>query len=197
MNLNYFFEIFKNADASVWIGIVIFILIVLLIILRMFRKSQSPASRSLTSSETSDSSYEKASEGILVNDSDDKEQVKVGPGLPFRCLCFRKIKGVAVADFTSMSEPVGELYQFDPSCPVSGSGYIVRQLDNGVVEDYDPREVKMLVDDTPDHAWHAINWKDDVNSFWTVPIQWWKNTANWYAAGVLCLALFTMLVVLG
>jgi len=114
-----------------------------------------------------------------------------------KCLCFRKVKSVIVADFTYISEPIGELYQFDPSCPISGNGYIVKQLDDGTIVDYDPREVKVKENETPDYAWDAINWKDDVNNFWTVPVKWWRNVANWYAAGVLGLCFLGILVVLG
>lgn len=159
---------------------------------RLFkRKGKQTTMADLPSAE----SYE--SESKLVKQGEQKEpRIILGTG-SYKCVCFREIKGALVADFTTIPEPIGEMYQFDPSCPISGNGYVVRQVDNGDIVDYDPREVKVETDETPDYAWHAINWEEDAIAFWTVPIKWWKNLANWYAAGVLAIVFFGVLVVLG
>ena len=142
----------------------------------------------------SDESYESIS--ASVKNAVPPGGVVLGKG-GAKCLCFRQIEGLLIADFTTISKPVGEMYQFDPSCPINGNGYIVKQLENGEVVDYDPREVRVEIDTLPETAWHAINWRDDVVNFWTVATQWWKNLANWYAAAVLGLVFMGILVVMG
>ena len=113
-----------------------------------------------------------------------------------KCLCFHKIKGVNVADFTTIGEAIGELYQFDPSCPITGSGYIVKENADGEIVDYDPRELAFKIEESPERAWFAINW-DIVKSVFFVPIQWWKSTSVWFAAGMMVIVFITSLAVLG
>ena len=113
-----------------------------------------------------------------------------------KCLCFHKIKGVNAADFTTIPNAIGELYQFDPSCPVSGSGYIVKENDNGAIVDYDPREIEYKLEESPEYAYFATNW-EIVKSVFFVPIQWWKSTSVWFAGAMLVIIFITSLAVLG
>ena len=124
-----------------------------------------------------------------------KKKIILGKG-NIKCLCFHKIKGVNVADFTTIGEAIGELYQFDPSCPITGSGYIVKENTEGIIVDYDPRELAFKVGDSPEMAWFAIHW-DIVKSVFFVPIQWWKSTSVWFAAGMMVIVFITSLAVLG
>lgn len=189
-------EMLAGADLVVYIVLGVFILALLALGARMvLGKGKGRADKNLPVAEN----VEDNSEAVSAEQGEAKpedDSIKLGRGA-YKCLCFRKIKGVIVADFTSINKPVGELYQFDPSCPFSGSGYIVRQLEDKTIMDYDPREVKVKTDETPDYAWHAINWKEDVNAFWTVPAKWWKNTASWFAAGVLVIVFISALASFG
>jgi len=114
-----------------------------------------------------------------------------------KCLCFRKIKGVNVADFTTISEAIGELYQFDPSCPTPGSGYIVKENDKGEIVDFDPREVKYTWEESPDFAYLVMNGGQIIKNFWAVQVQWWKSTSVWFAAAMIVVVFITSLAVVG
>lgn len=184
-------ELLAGAGIALYIVIALFLLVVFWWAYRTFRGKKGEVKKSDLPSDESFEGISEEIKGAAV-----KSKPILGSG-GYKCLCFREIKGMLVADFTTMPEPIGELYQFDPSCPLSGNGYIVTQNDTGDIIDYDPREVKVETDETPEYAWHAINWKDDVTNFWTVARQWWKNIANWYAAAVLALVFFGILVVLG
>lgn len=112
-----------------------------------------------------------------------------------KCICFRKINGVNVADFTNIPKPVGELYMLDPSCPMTGGAYMVYEDERGDIKDYDPREVVYKVDTSPEMAWFAINW-DVVKRVYYVSLQWWKSTAVWFAGLMLGLLAIATLVIL-
>lgn len=123
------------------------------------------------------------------------EKSGLGAG-SIKCLCFRKIKGVNAADFTTIPKPIGELYQFDPSCPVSGSGSIVKENGEGKIVDYDPREIEYKLEESPEYAYFATTW-DIVKSVFFIPLQWWKSTSVWFAAAMLVIVFITSLAVLG
>ena len=145
-----------------------------------------------------DESYESVSaDAKVAAEGEKKEENKVVLGKGnIKCLCFRKIQGVNIADFTTISEPVGELYQFAPSCPITGSGYIVKEDEKGNIVDYDPREVTFKIEESPERAWFAINW-DIVKQVFFVPVQWWKSTSVWFAAAMLVIVFVVSLAVLG
>lgn len=130
-----------------------------------------------------------------MEESEPKEEKELGSG-DIKCLCFRKIKGMHVADFTTIRKPIGELYQFDPSCPVSGAGYIVKENEKGEVVDYDPREIEFKLAESPEYAYFATNW-DIVKQVFFVPVQWWKSTSVWFAAAMLVIIFVISLAVLG
>ena len=142
----------------------------------------------------SDESYEGVSAGIKPPATTSKGILGKGN---IKCLCFRKIKGVNVADFTTISEAIGELYQFDPSCPTPGSGYIVKENEKGEIVDYDPREVKCTWEESPDFAHLVMNGGQIIKNFWAVQVQWWKSTSVWFAAAMLVVVFITSLAVVG
>ena len=113
---------------------------------------------------------------------------------PAMVIC--KVDGEDVVDFTTIPEPIGEIYQFDTSCPMHGGGFIVKEMADGELVDYDPRDISVSLEETPEYAWFATHWSD-VKPFWNAPAQWWKSTANWYAAGLLVIVFISALVVLG
>lgn len=98
----------------------------------------------------------------------------------FKCLA---IKPGNIIDWTTIPAPIGEMYQADTSCPVSGSIYIVRETEEGKVVDYDPREVPVIIQQTPEWAWYATHW-DIVRKVFSIPLSWWKSTSLWFAAAM-------------
>jgi len=186
----------QYGDMLAGAGIIAYIVIGLAVLFFgwwVFRLIKGKKPKSEISDLPPDTSYESISADIKGGTSE--SGVKIGQG-NIKCLCFRRIKGVNVADFTTITEPVGELYQFDPSCPVTGSGYIVKEDKNGVIVDYDPREIAFKVEESPERAWFAIHW-DIVKAVFFVPIQWWKSTSVWFAAAMLVIVFVATLAVVG
>jgi len=183
-------------DVLAGAGIVAYIVIGLAVLLFAwwgYRLIKGGGNRKASADLPSDESYESAS--AEAKPATPVSKVILGKG-NIKCLCFRRIKGVNVADFTVMPEAIGELYQFDPSCPTSGSGYIVKEDSNGDIVDYDPREVTFKIEESPERAWFAIHW-DIVKSVFFVPVNWWKSTSVWFAAAMIVVVFITSLAVLG
>jgi len=183
-------EILAGAGIIVYIVIALFLALFAWLGYRMFKGKGKQDTGDLLS----DISHESISTGVQKPTGNG--EVTIGKG-KIKCLCFRKIQGVQVADFTSISEPVGELYQFDPSCPISGSGYIVKENEKGDIVDYDPREVKYVWEESPDFAHLVMNGAQIIKNFWAVQVQWWKSTSVWFAAAMLVIVFVTSLAVLG
>ena len=154
---------------------------------------------------------------IMVKDRDDKDFVVVSAEIKeesrriaghgevtedqlgtgeYKCLCFRKIKGMNVVDFTTTPKPIGEMYNIDPSCPLSGSGYIVK-VENGIVVDYDPRQVEYKLEESPEFADLAITIGKITKMFWTTRIPWWKTAHTLLAVVMIAVTFIVTLVVLG
>jgi len=102
------------------------------------------------------------------------------------CMAFRPGN---IIDWTTIPAPIGETYFADTSCPTSGSVCIVKELENGEVVDYDPREIPVEIKQTPEWAWSATHCKELVKRFWYVPFSIWKSPSLWLAFGML-LAMF-------
>lgn len=123
-----------------------------------------------------------------------EEKEKVGSILgtgEHKCMCYKKGN---IIDFTTIPEPLGEVYQFEPSCPISGAGYIVKENEDGKVVDYDPREVEVHIERSPEYAWFASHW-DIVRVVFSVPVQWWKSASTYFAVGMLVVVFVCGLVV--
>jgi len=181
-------------------GIVVYIVIALFVVLFAwwgYRLIRIKGKEKVGADLPSDESYESVSAGVRGEGTKEGEGKKVTLGKgKIKCLCFHKIQGVNIADFTTIPEPIGELYQFDPSCPITGSGYIVKEDEKGKIVDYDPREVTFKIEESPEYAWFAIHW-DILKSVFFVPVQWWKSTSVWFAAAMLVIVFITSLAVLG
>lgn len=153
---------------------------------------------------------------IMVKDRDDKDFVAVSAEIKeeskriaehgevtedqlgtgeYKCLCFRKIDNHNVVDFTTIPKPIGEMYNIDPSCPMSGSGYIVK-VENGLVVDYDPRSIKYILEESPEYAWFATQW-EIVKQVFFVPIKWWQSSSTLFAAAMVAGTFLLGLVALG
>ena len=132
-----------------------------------------------------------AMEGETETDEKGEKSI-LGTG-NFKCLAFRLGN---IADFTTIPKPIGEAYQFDPSCPFSGMGYIVKESNNREVVDYDPREVPFDVKKSPEYAWFATHWPI-VKVVFSVAIDWWKSKAIWFAGGMMLIVFIVALAVVG
>jgi hypothetical protein len=177
-------------------GIIVYIVIGLFVVLFAwwgYRLFKGQGKQSGSGALSYDDSSERKSEGEKELTNGDKEILGKGN---IKCLCFRWRKGVPSADFTVMENPIGEMYQQDPSCPIIGSGYIVKENEKKEIIDYDPREVKYKIEESPERAWFAINW-DIVKQVFFVPVQWWKSTSVWFAAAMLVIVFVASLAVLG
>lgn len=182
---------FMTGNVVVYVVIIAFIGLLVWWGWRLFSNKEKPAKNAIVLpvadeevGEVNENQIEQAKKGKMVGTGN------------IRCLCFRKIKGVPVADFTTIPGSVGEIYSFDPSCPTSGPGYIVVETSDGDVVDYDPRQVKYTVTESPEYAWFATVW-NIVNSVFFVPIQWWRSTSTWFAVGMLVILFIVSLVVFG
>ena len=100
----------------------------------------------------------------------------------FKCLAFRPGN---IADFTTIPKPIGEAYLVDTSCPSSGTFYIVKELPDGQVVDYDPRKIPFVVKNSPSDAWHATHWQPETSNFWTAQMEWWKSKATIFAVAMM------------
>lgn len=109
----------------------------------------------------------------------------------YKCLAF--LNG-NIARFTKMPKPIGEGYSFDPSMPVSGFTYIVKEAVEGVV-DYDPRQVKVKIEEMPERAYFAISW-GIVPVVFKISLAWWKTRSVWFAAGMMAILFIATLVFL-
>jgi hypothetical protein len=194
--MNQYLEMFSGAGAAAWMVISVILLIVAYITFRSYVSHKKRIDTSLPI----DESYESVSTQVSETNNETQKpesQVKqiLGTG-NLSCICFRKIKGINVIDFTTIPNPVGEIYQLDPSCPSTGSAYIVKEADNGNIIDYDPRETEYKTENSPEVAWFAINW-DIVKNVYFVPVKWWKSTSVWFAGFLLGIVFICSLVVLG
>lgn len=116
----------------------------------------------------------------------------LGTGL-VKCVAFRPGN---ILDFTTIPAPIGEIYIVDTSCPQSGASCIVREDEHGKVVDYDPREVPVVIEQTPEYAWFATHW-DIVDRVFSLPLAWWRSTSTWFAAGMMAIIFILGLAVLG
>jgi len=102
-----------------------------------------------------------------------------------------------IVDWTTIPAPIGEAYLADTSCPISGTVFIVKQLENGDIVDYDPREVPVVIKQTPEWAYSATHCKEIVKRFWYVPYSVWKSPSLWFAAGMLVIMFIFGMGVIG
>jgi len=182
-----FLDLLANGGGWSYFFSGVFILGLLSLVVRFVRKK-------VTSASVKDLPIipQKQNEDALANDeAGGVNNTILGNGI-FKCMCIRPGN---ILDFTTVPNPIGEAYQFDPSCPVSGYGYIVKELSDESIVDYDPRNIEVVTDETPEAAWDAVHWKDDVVGFWTVAVAWWKSPASWFAGGMIAVTFILGLVI--
>lgn len=192
-----YLEMLTQGGPAVFVGIGIFVAILIASVVFSIMRGKQKVNRSEWKQRTDE--FNKWLGEVQVEERgrtniQDKEKGAVpnllGTG-QFKAMVFRPGN---ILDFTTIPEPIGEMYQFDPSCPVSGLGYIVKQVPNGEIVDYDPREVRVKIDESPEHAWFATHW-DIVSVVFSVVTPWWRSRATWYALGMMLIVFITALVV--
>ena len=163
-------------------------IIIAIIVFRIFHKKQMMASLSQGKAEQPETTQAPS------NDEQPAEPptVRLGEG-DYKCMAFRKNN---VIDFTSITEPVGEIYLADASCPLKGGIYIVKELANGEIVDYDPRKVPILNKQTPDDAYSATHWPE-CKRYWTVPLSWLKSPSTWFAGATLIIFFIVSMIFFG
>ena len=119
-----------------------------------------------------------------------KTESVLGTG-SYKCMCFRPGN---ILDFTTMPKPVGEIYQFETTCPNSGAGYIVMETEDGKIVNYDPRKVAFKIKQSPEIAWFARHW-DIVKDVFAVPLSVWRSPSTYFAIGMIAIVFVCGLVV--
>jgi len=133
-----------------------------------------------------------SAKGKKQEDKQEKKQSLVGTG-KYKAYVIRP---GGILEATTIPEPIGEVYYADTSMPESGAHYLVMETEDGEIIDYDPRDLPIVTEETPEYAWFATHW-DIVDQVFAVPIPWWQNTANWYAAAMMAIVFITGLAVVG
>lgn len=103
---------------------------------------------------------------------------------------------INIIDFTTMPNPLGEIHFADTSCPVSGAIYTVIEKEDGSLIDYDPRQVPLNVETTPERAYQATHWPE-LPSVWGTPQPFYKNSSFWFAIGCIVILFFISMVAMG
>jgi len=94
--------------------------------------------------------------------------LKVGPKQPFRAIIW-KYAGEgkeSVIEFKQrISQEVGNIWYAEPSLPINGECYCVKELANGNYEPYDPRKSNLTANESPTKAYMATHW-DRAEGVW-------------------------------
>lgn len=94
-----------------------------------------------------------------------------------------------------INKPMGRQLYFDPSMPSSGWKFLIRKNDDGVIEDYEPRNEPLLSRDTPKLAYFATHW-DVVAEVFSYDYSVWRDAKTWIVAvlafGAFILSLVTV-----
>jgi len=99
-------------------------------------------------------------------------------------------------DFGYILNPIGDVFTADTSMPKSGACYLVKEVEDGKYEDFDPRTIPLISEETPVTAWFATHW-DIVREIFAIPVPWWKSTSIWIAAIVGIAAFIIALATVG
>lgn len=78
----------------------------------------------------------------------------------YRAVVWRRSSelGDPVISFERIDKPAGPIFWAEPSLPESGMTYMLREKAEGGFEPYDPREVAIINEETPQMAYFATNW---------------------------------------
>lgn len=84
------------------------------------------------------------------------------------------VKGII---FGKIPEPIGAIFNLDPTMPQHGEHYwVVEKIENNkyVYEPFDPRDIPLIYEEMPEWAYDSINCKEQV---W----DWYKNPIDTFA----------------
>lgn len=185
--MDKYFQILGSGNIGIYVGIGLVVVVFLMAVVRGIMKTKTKVEEPDLPRTTQKA---KEAEG-QTEETEEKPKTVLGTG-EYKCMCFCPGN---VLDFTTIPEPIGEVYQFDGSLPVSGSAYIVLQRENGEVVDYDPRDVEFVLKQSPEYLWLATHPQKITKQFWAAPIQWWRSTSTWFAAGMIAVTFICALVV--
>lgn len=191
-------EMFSNANVAVIVIVALLIGLFILVVWWRMRSIKKKRSQNSAFQAKKTESLKKAPPETVVDDGKKKKEAEepaYGPGFPYKAMVFLN-DGESI-DFTGIPKPIGHIKQFDTSLPFSGGGYIVKELTDGSLVSYDPRDVALETDQLPDWAWFAINCRDIVLRFWRVPNPWWKSIGMWFAAAMILAVFICFLALFG
>lgn len=121
-----------------------------------------------------------------------KPSIEVGIGR-YRCFVISESRPDY---FTTIQEPVGNVFVAETSMPQSGQCYLVREWADGYVEDYDPRMVEYDDNETPQRAYRAMHW-EIAHQVFHVESNFWGKINPWWAVGIIGVFIFIVMIVFG
>ncbi len=97
---------------------------------------------------------------------------------------------------STIPEEIGNLFIADISMPRSGSSYLVREIEEGKLEAYDPREIPFETEKSPQWAYFATHW-GIVKDVYAMTNSWWQSVPLWLCITMIVVLILVLLVVLG
>jgi hypothetical protein len=94
--------------------------------------------------------------------------LEVGADKDYRAIIYRYAgegKESVIEFKQKISQPLGETWYAEPSLPISGECYWVKELANGNYEAFDPRKSNLTANATPNRAYMATHW-DRAEGVW-------------------------------
>lgn len=95
-----------------------------------------------------------------------------------------------------IDKPLGGLFFLEPSCPITGEAYYIKQNEDGSFSPYDPREAAILSDYTPYSAWDALHW-DEADGVWVAKNNWIEPISKIFLWVVIIIAVILLIIKLG
>jgi hypothetical protein len=95
-----------------------------------------------------------------------------------------------------IDKPLGNIWYAEPSLPISGECYCVKELENGNYEPYDPRQSNLKADETPTQAYLATHW-DRAEGVWMYVVSNIQKISMFVIGGFLFITFIAILIKLG
>lgn len=182
------FQIFKYPGIWGWVIILLIVGIVAgLVYYNARRKSNIPHNIVIPTTDIPDIKEQKVEQSTVIN-----KEPQYGVGHLRALVC----RNDGTLDFTTIKQPMGDIYMADTTCPASGPTYLVKENTDGSIEAYDPRDVVILIDDSPERAFYATYWVI-VKRVFSVMTPWYKNSSVWFAFAAIAAMFIIGLVVIG
>lgn len=128
-------------------------------------------------------------------------RIKVGLKEKYRAVIkwYPKPGRTPIIEFDNkIDRPVGGLYFLEPSCPVSGDAYFIKQNADGTFSPYEPRGGAILSDKTPYMAYEATHWEEAEGVWITKEKSWFGGKVGTLLTfGICAMCLIVVLVKIG